>query len=140
MKESFVYGLGGGVLIGLGSLVAMAATGKTPGISGVFGRLFRPKVGDSWWRILFLLGLIAGAVLMFRTNDFAAIYRVPEGRGWVIYAVAGVLVGFGTRYGGGCTSGHGVCGASMGARDSMVATATFMAAGILTVWAFQSVV
>lgn len=137
MKESFVYGLLGGVLIGLGSLVAMAATGKTPGISGVFGRLFRPTAGDSLWRVLFLVGLIAGAVLLFWTSDFAAIYRVPEGRSLVIYAVAGLLVGFGTRLGGGCTSGHGVCGASMGARDSMVATATFMASGILTVLVFQ---
>lgn len=138
MRESFVYGLLGGSLIGLGSLVAMAATGKTPGISGVFGRLFRPKSGDSLWRVLFLVGLLGGATLMFATNGFAAIYRVPEGRSLLVYAVAGVLVGFGTRYGGGCTSGHGVCGSSMGARDSMVATATFMATGILTVFIFQN--
>lgn len=140
MKESFVYGLGGGVLIGLGSLVAMAATGKIPGISGVFGRLLRPAAGDSLWRVAFLLGMIGGAVLLFRTNDFAAIYRIPDGRSWLVYAFAGLLVGFGTRFGGGCTSGHGVCGSSMGSRNSMAATATFMIAGIVTVSVFKQFV
>ncbi|MGC1478969.1 MAG: YeeE/YedE thiosulfate transporter family protein [Chthoniobacterales bacterium] len=137
MREAWIYGAIGGALIGLGSLVAMAATNKVPGISGVFGRLFRPVAGDSLWRVVFLAGMIGGACLLFQTSDFASTYRVPEGRSWWIYAVAGALVGFGTRWGGGCTSGHGVCGSSMGSRNSMVATGTFMLAGIVTVFVFR---
>lgn len=112
----------------------MVATGKVPGISGVVGRLFAPGANDGAWRIVFLVGLLGGAAVLFAGSDFAGIYRVPEGRSLLGYVVAGLLVGFGTRLGGGCTSGHGVCGSSMGARDSMVATATFMAAGIVTVF------
>jgi len=137
MAPSFLYGFPGGCLIGLGSLLALIASGKIPGISGVFGRLFRPKAGDSWWRVIFLVGLIAGAATTFLLSDHAAIFRIPPGRSLLVFAVAGLLVGFGTRLGGGCTSGHGVCGIGMGARDSMVATAIFMAAGFVTVAVFR---
>jgi len=137
METSYFHGLAGGCLIGLGSLLAMVVTGKIPGISGVFGRLFRPKKNDVSWRIHFLCGLIAGAAVLIRSNDFAEIFRVPGGRTLTVYAVAGLLVGFGTRLGGGCTSGHGVCGIGMGARDSMVATVVFMANGMITVWLFR---
>ena len=137
MVPSFLYGFLGGCLIGLGSLLGLIATGKIPGISGVFGRLFRPKPGDSWWRVIFLLGLIAGAAAALQFSEHAAIFRIPPGRFLHIFAVAGLLVGFGTRLGGGCTSGHGVCGMGMGARDSLVATMIFMAAGFVTVAAFR---
>ncbi len=133
IPPAWLYGLAGGCLIGLGSLLALAATGKVPGISGVFARILRPLAGDVGWRVVFLLGLIAGAGLMFLSNAHAAQYRIPEGRSLAIYVIAGLLVGFGTRLGGGCTSGHGICGSGAGARDSMVATAVFMATGILTV-------
>ena len=136
----WLHGLAGGCLIGLGSLLALAATGKVPGISGVFGRVLRPKPGDIGWRIVFLLGLIGGAGLMILTNDHAAMYRIPSGRNLAIYALAGLIVGFGTRLGGGCTSGHGICGTGSGARDSMLATAVFMATGILTVLLWNLVV
>ena len=137
MAESYLQGLTGGLLIGVASLLAMSASGKVPGISGIFGRLFKPKSGDSWWRICFLIGMVVAASIMYRVNDFAAIYRIPEGRNMGVFIAAGLLVGFGTRLGGGCTSGHGVCGTGMGARDSIVATAVFMVAGIATVWVFN---
>lgn len=135
--ESSVYGLVGGVLIGAGSLLASAATGKNPGISGLVGRIFRAEEGDVAWRIVFLVGLIAGASVAFAVNAHAAAFRPV--RSLVFLAVAGILVGLGTRIGGGCTSGHGVCGLGLGARDSMVATLLFMAAGMLTVFVINRV-
>jgi uncharacterized protein len=133
MHDSWVNGLVGGVLIGLGSLLAMVATGKVPGVSGVFGRLLRSTTTDRSWRIVFLIGIIAGGAISFALYEPATEYRLPEGRSLLVIAVAGLLVGFGTRLGGGCTSGHGVCGMGMGAKDSIVATMVFMAAGFVTV-------
>ena len=138
METSYWLGLAGGCLIGLSSLLALILTRKIPGISGVFGRLLLPETTDRSWRILFLLGLIAGAVLLFQLSAAASLYRIPEGRNLVLFGIAGLLVGFGTRFGGGCTSGHGVCGNGMGARDSMIATLVFMAAGFLTVFLFRT--
>jgi uncharacterized protein len=130
------YGYGhaffGGTLIGLASLLAIIASGTIPGISGIFSRFLRNPVADGGWRILFLFGLIAGAGLLFATVDSASTYR-PVGS-LASVAVAGILVGFGTRLGGGCTSGHGICGIGMGSRNSIVATMVFMAAGIVTVF------
>jgi len=137
MFESSLHGLIGGCLIGLASLLAMAATGKTPGISGVFGRILRPIRNDVGWRICFLAGLLAGAAILFAVDDFSDLYRVPEGRSLAVYAVAGLLVGLGTRLGGGCTSGHGVCGMGMGMRDSIVATVVFVLSAMATVYLFE---
>ena len=133
----FVNGLAGGMLIGLGSVLALAATGKVPGISGVLARALRPRPGDFWWRVVFLAGLVTGAGCLILVNSHAALYRVPDGRSWWVYGVAGLIVGFGTRLGGGCTSGHGVCGIGAGARDSVVATAVFMLAAMLTVFVLK---
>ncbi|MFT3991926.1 MAG: YeeE/YedE thiosulfate transporter family protein [Luteolibacter sp.] len=129
MRVEFLYALIGGVLIGLASLIASGATGKIPGISGVFSKLFFFKPGDTFWRALFLLGLIIGGILAFPLNP--AYHPVKS---LAVVAIAGLLVGFGTRLGGGCTSGHGVCGMGLGAKDSIVATLTFMAAGFVTVY------
>lgn len=129
---NFYYALAGGVLIGLASFLATFATGKIPGISGVCARLLVPATPDKSWRFVFLIGLVVGAGTAFHFLEPAAIYR-PQSTA-VITAAAGLLVGFGTRIGGGCTSGHGVCGIGLGAKDSMVATITFMAFGILTVY------
>ncbi len=120
-------------MIGLGSLLAMAASGKIPGISGIVARIIRPKAGDVGWRITFLVGLIIGAGLAAFLNLGWQGYALPAGRGLAVFAVAGLLVGFGTRMGGGCTSGHGVCGMGSGARDALVYTLVFMAAGVATV-------
>ncbi len=133
MHDSWINGLIGGVLIGAGSLLAMVATGKTPGISGVFGRLLRSTTTDRPWRIVFLIGIVAGGAISFALYEPSTEYRLPEGRSLLVIATAGLLVGFGTRLGGGCTSGHGVCGMGMGAKDSIIATMVFMAAGFVTV-------
>lgn len=133
MSASYLYGLIGGLLIGLGSLLAFATTGKIPGISGVFGRLFVPETSDRRWRLIFLAGLILGAGIAFTFSAHAAEFRLA-GRSLVVFGVAGFSVGIGTRVGGGCTSGHGVCGVGRGNFDSMVATVTFMLFGMLTVW------
>lgn len=137
MEPSYYYGFAGGCLIGLGSLIALIATGKIPGISGIFGRLLRPAKNDTAWRLVFLLGLILGALNLFRMVEFASTYRIPEGRTLIVYAIAGLLVGFGTRLGRGCTSGHGVCGIGFGFKESIIATVVFMVAGFLTVFLFK---
>ena len=132
------HALIGGILIGLASLLATMLSGKIPGISGVFGRLLVPATPDKKWRFLFLLGLIGGAALSFLLWDSAAAFRPL--RPVAIMGVAGLLVGFGTRLGGGCTSGHGVCGVGTGAKDSIVATFIFVVAGIVTVFVYNRLV
>jgi uncharacterized membrane protein YedE/YeeE len=144
------HALIGGILIGLASLVATVLSGKIPGISGVFGRLLVPATPDppsvaaatygvagKAWRAVFLLGLIGGAALSFALWQSAALFRPM--RPLAVMAVAGLLVGFGTRLGGGCTSGHGVCGVGMGAKDSIAATLIFMAAAMVTVFIYNRV-
>jgi Predicted transporter component len=129
---TWLHALVGGTLIGLGSLLAAAASGKIPGISGMFSRLLRPRPGDTAWRVVFFLGLLAGAALAFSlvaaSNDYTA-HAAP-----LATILAGILVGFGTRLGGGCTSGHGVCGLGLGSKSSFVATLTFIAAAMLVVF------
>ena len=127
----------GGILIGLASLLATVLSGKVPGISGVFGRLLVPATPDKTWRVVFLLGLIGGAALSFALWQSAALFRPMRPLG--VMAIAGLLVGFGTRLGGGCTSGHGVCGVGMGAKDSIAATFIFMAAAMVTVFIYHRV-
>ena len=128
----------GGILIGLASLFATVLSGKIPGVSGVFGRLLVPATPDKGWRAVFLLGLIGGAALSLALWQSAAIYRPMRPLG--VMAVAGLLVGFGTRLGGGCTSGHGVCGVGMGAKDSIAATLIFVATAMVTVFIYNRVV
>lgn len=135
--SSWLPGFLGGSLIGGGSLLALIVSRKVPGVSGVFGRLLLPTCSDRIWRLLFLAGLVGGAGLLFFLSDTAATYRIPSGRSLLVFAIAGLVVGFGTRLGGGCTSGHGVCGVGMGAKDSIIATIVFMAAGFLTAFLFN---
>ena len=128
----------GGILIGLASLIATVLSGRIPGISGVFGRILVPQTPDKTWRVVFLLGLIGGAALSFALWESAAVFRTARPLG--IMAVAGLLVGLGTRLGGGCTSGHGVCGVGMGAKDSIVATFIFVAVAMVTVFIYNHVI
>ena len=128
---SFWNALIGGCLIGVASFLAIAATGKIPGVSGVVARLFVTGQSDRPWRLVFLIGLIVGAGVCFWLFKSADIFRPM--RSFEMTGLAGFLVGFGTRIGGGCTSGHGVCGVGMGAKDSVVATAVFMLVAIVTV-------
>ena len=120
--------LAGGALIGLAASVLLIASGRVAGISGVVGGLLTPKAGDRAWRVLFLIGLM-GAGLALAAFMPGAMTATPRSLGWV--ALAGVLVGVGTRLGNGCTSGHGVCGISRLAPRSLVATLTFMVTGVV---------
>lgn len=123
--------LAGGVLIGLAAGMFILFNGRIAGISGVLGGLLRPARGDVWWRVAFVVGIIA-APLVYGLGG-----RLPAARidaGMLTLIVAGLLVGVGTRYGAGCTSGHGVCGISRLSPRSMVATGCFMAAGFATVY------
>jgi uncharacterized membrane protein YedE/YeeE len=126
--------LAGGLLIGLASAMFLLVNGRIAGISGIVGGLLRPSKGDIGWRIAFLGGLI-GAPLVY--GVFAALPSVQVDADNATLIIAGLLVGMGTRYGSGCTSGHGVCGLSRRSPRSMVATAAFMMAGFVTVFAVR---
>lgn len=123
--------LAGGVLIGLATALFLLFNGRIAGISGILGGLLRPAKGDIGWRIAFVLGLVISPFL------FGLIAPLPEVQvdaGTATLIAAGILVGVGTRYGSGCTSGHGVCGLSRRSPRSVVATASFMFAGFVTVY------
>ena len=100
IPSTWLSGLTGGLLIGLASILALAASGKVPGISGIVARLLKPKPGDIAWRALFLIGLVAGAAITFSLHSPSTLFRLPEGRTLPVYAIAGLIVGFGTRLGG----------------------------------------
>lgn len=128
--------LGGGVLIGLAATAMLVLEGRVLGISGIAaGALQRPDA-DTPWRVNLLGGLVVGGVLlaMFAPQTVAVDLERP----WPLVVVAGLLVGFGTRMGSGCTSGHGVCGIGRASPRSLAATATFMAAGFATVYALRT--
>jgi hypothetical protein len=122
----------GGVLIGLSAVILLAVNGRIAGISGVAGSLFSPKGGDVAWRVAFVFGLAAAGLAMF--PFLPELFAVEIDRtSWSI-AAAGLLVGFGTRLGSGCTSGHGVCGLARLSARSLAAVLLFMAAGALVVF------
>jgi len=123
--------LAGGILIGFSAALFVLFNGRIAGISGILGGLLQWPRDDVAWRIAFLLGLI-GAPLVYTL--FAPLPTVRVDAGSATLIAAGLLVGIGTRYGAGCTSGHGVCGISRLSPRSLVATAAFMAAGFATVF------
>jgi uncharacterized membrane protein YedE/YeeE len=122
----------GGMLIGLSASAMLLVDGKIAGISGILAGVLRPVRGETLWRSCFLSGLLAGGfllrILMPRAFDFGAIRPLP------VLVVAGLMVGFGTRLGSGCTSGHGVCGIARLSPRSLLATITFIFTGALTVF------
>ena len=121
----------GGALIGLASVLLMVLTGRIAGISGIFGGCLDVGTNDKGWRIAFIAGLIL-APLTGGLAGFAV--PVPDMPGsWIVIVVAGLLVGFGTRLGSGCTSGHGVCGIARLSPRSIVATGIFMGVAIVVV-------
>lgn len=122
--------LAGGVVIGVAVALLLLFNGRIAGISGILGGLLRWPRGDAAWRIAFVLGLV-GAPLVFGLVAPPPAVRIDAGTATLL--VAGVLVGVGTRYGSGCTSGHGVCGLSRRSPRSLAATAAFMTAGCATV-------
>ena len=123
--------LAGGLLIGAAATMFLLFNGRIAGISGILGGALRPKAGDTGWRVAFIAGLIAAPLLYQLATPLPAV-QIDASTAELV--VAGLLVGVGTRYGSGCTSGHGVCGLSRLSPRSIVATAAFMAAGFATVF------
>ena len=129
--------LTGGIILGLASAVFIFVNGRILGISGIVGGLFPPKMGDTFWRISFLLGF-AAAPSVFHAVVPAQYITAPRIDATdLMVVIAGLLVGVGTRYASGCTSGHGVCGLSRLSPRSLVATASFMGAGFITVYVMR---
>jgi len=131
MLEAFPsQALLGGVLIGISAAVLLAFNGRIAGISGIlYNLLFNPlSASERSWRLAFLVGLLVGGYLMLPVE-----FELREGYSQWLLIASGLAVGIGTRIGNGCTSGHGVCGIGLMAGRSVVATATFMAIGIITV-------
>ena len=128
--------LAGGLLIGLAAAAFVLVNGRIAGISGILGGLLRPVQGDVAWRVAFVAGLV-GAPLAYALFAPLPAVRIDAGAGTL--AAAGLLVGLGTRYGSGCTSGHGVCGLARLSPRSLVATVSFMAAGFATVFVLRHV-
>ena len=128
--------LAGGALIGLAAAMFVLLNGRIAGISGVLGGLLNPTRGDIGWRIAFVAGLV-GAPLVYRLFGALPMPQIDAGTGALM--LAGLLVGVGTRYGAGCTSGHGVCGLSRLSPRSLSATLVFMGAGFATVFVARHV-
>jgi uncharacterized protein len=126
---TWVYALFGGALIGLASTLLLLTHGRIAGISGITGSLLSTATRDRAWRLAFLAGLLGAGVIARGVAPGAVGASV---RSLSLVIVAGLLVGFGTRLGSGCTSGHGVCGLSRGSARSLVAVATFMVTGAIT--------
>jgi uncharacterized membrane protein YedE/YeeE len=129
--------LGGGILLGLASAAFILVNGRILGISGILGGLLVPRLGDIGWRIAFLLGIAAAPFVsaLLLPSGYMEAPRIEAG--FLAIAIAGLLVGFGTRYGSGCTSGHGVCGLSRLSPRSLVSTLTFMGLGFLVVYVMR---
>jgi uncharacterized membrane protein YedE/YeeE len=121
----------GGAIIGAAAALFAVLNGRIAGVSGILGGLARPQAGDISWRIAFVAGLIAAPLAWAL---FAALPEIRVDASVPVLVAAGLLVGVGTRYGGGCTSGHGVCGVSRMSPRSIAATLAFMATGFATVY------
>lgn len=123
--------LAGGIILGVAAALFVLLNGRVLGISGILGGLLKPRAGDAGWRIAFVAGLVAAPVLW---RLFAPLPVVRVDASLPVLVIAGLLVGWGTRYGSGCTSGHGVCGLARLSPRSLAATLAFMAAGFATVY------
>jgi len=132
--------LTGGVILGIASAIFILVNGRILGISGILGGLLPPKVGDTTWRIAFLLGFAAAPTVFHAVVPAQYITAPRIDASELMVVVAGLLVGIGTRYASGCTSGHGVCGLSRLSPRSLVATASFMGAGFATVYLVRHVI
>lgn len=126
--------LTGGILIGLAAASFLLLNGRIAGISGILGGLLSPTRGDNLWRIAFLAGLIGAPAIWALVAELPAI---EINAGYPALIIAGLLVGIGTRYASGCTSGHGVCGLSRLSVRSLAATLSFMATGFVTVFVIR---
>lgn len=131
--------LSGGILLGVASALFILLNGRVLGISGILGGLLPPARGDAGWRLAFLLGMVAAPLVyaLLAPEGFAKAPRIDAGFASIV--AAGLLVGLGTRYGSGCTSGHGVCGLSRLSPRSLVATLAFMGAGFAMVFVIRHI-
>ena len=129
--------LAGGLLLGLAAALFILLNGRVLGISGIVAGLVRPWRGDAGWRVAFLAGLLAAPLAW---SLFAPLVEARFPAGPALLVLAGLLVGWGTREGSGCTSGHGVCGLARLSPRSLVATLAFMATGFATVFIVRHVV
>ena len=123
--------LTGGILIGISASMMLLFSGRIAGVSGIFGGMLFQQGKERAWRLSFITGLIGGGILLYAIN--AEFFENSSGRGLLAVNIAGFLVGIGTRVGGGCTSGHGVCGIGRLSVRSIVATVAFVFAGMVAV-------
>jgi uncharacterized protein len=132
-----ISALSGGILIGLAAILLLFFNGRIAGISGIMGGLINAPRTELFWRIAFLVGIVIGAFLfqLIRPDFYQPRENFPI---WLL-AIGGFLVGFGTRMGNGCTSGHAICGIARFSIRSIAATITFMASGFLTVYIIRHV-
>jgi uncharacterized membrane protein YedE/YeeE len=133
-----VSGLVGGLLIGLAAALLLLLNGRLSGISGIVGGLLAPKSSDAGWRVAFVAGLLVGALSYVLATGGAMLVSMQASV--PVLVAAGLLVGFGTRLGSGCTSGHGVCGIARLSRRSIVATSVFFGVAIVTVFLTHHVI
>ena len=126
----------GGALIGVAVSVMLMFTGRVTGISGIIGGLLNPQTPDKSWRLLFILGLVVGGGIL-RFFSSGELFLISTRASTPDYILAGLLVGFGTLLGNGCTSGHGVCGISRFSLRSLIATMTFIFSGAVSVLVFR---
>lgn len=129
--HDYVLAFIGGAMIGLSSSTMLGGLGRVTGISGILGSSLNIFQDDNQWRYSFLAGLIGGGAALY--HFYPELFQYSVSASPVIIIVAGLLVGFGTRLGSGCTSGHGVCGLPRMAKRSFLATLTFMLFGVITV-------
>jgi uncharacterized membrane protein YedE/YeeE len=133
-----IKGLTGGMLIGLSSILLLAGSGRIAGISGILGGIYgKWNDVERYWRIIFMLGLVAGSGIVAIIQHGLSITQQTSG---IYLVIAGVLVGFGTRLGGGCTSGHGVCGLARRSKRSFVSTLIFIFVAMLVVYITRHIV
>ncbi|ABE65185.1 protein of unknown function DUF395, YeeE/YedE (plasmid) [Nitrobacter hamburgensis X14] len=130
--------LAGGSLIGLAAALLLLLNGRIAGVSGILGGIIGAIVPEATWRVAFIAGLVLSSVVYAASGATLPRISIDHSVGALI--IAGLLVGFGTRLGSGCTSGHGVCGMARGSRRSLVATAVFMGTSILTVFVARHVI
>jgi len=126
--------LAGGALIGVAASLFVLLNGRIAGITGIIGGLFTSRIHDAGWRVAFIVGLIAAPLVW---QLFGQLPEIRIDASYGLLAVAGLVVGIGSRYGSGCTSGHGVCGISRLSPRSIIATLAFMSTGFLTVYVMR---
>ncbi len=127
----------GGILIGLAAVALLLVNGRIAGISGITAGVLHPTQGNTLWRVVFLGGMLVGAMLIRWLHPEALAIRIDVSNAAVL--LGGFLVGIGTRIGNGCTSGHGVCGVGRLAPRSMVASAVFFSVAVFTSWLIRHV-